>query len=779
MKHIKKIVLFFIFLFGINIVIPTQNVFASGCNLTKDDISFEPIHLAQGSVYPVIFNNITLHIKTNGKCDDQKIKVKLRESDTPNNTNNNNNDNNIDINTDNEGYVDDDKDIVTILTKPGEDTDITYYGGEDDCDENSNGPDCNIYALIYDENNQFIVSTKTNLDHGDNFTSGILKAECDGSCTQGTDWDFKSTNANLPSTSNSNNNGSQNSTTNSVCNITKDDIYFDPLTITQGESYPNITGKNVILHIKTKRKCEKQKIGVKIREDDNPAFDYFDVQLSGKIPGDDDVDVYGNKNFADEDDDKVIFYTPENDDTVISYKADNDDCDTSLSGYPDCELYVEISNEDDINKGNIIASTEDNLNNGSNNFSSGIIKANFTAHTIGTNDWKFLNTNGTSAVRAEGEIQTVDTQRPNYDPNSPCILHKNRPEDGYIEGCYELLAPIQGIEKKDDGNGNAIADPQFITSEGGRRIAIRDIRTYKLGDYINKLFQIAIGILGVLSVVMIIIAGVQYMTVESIVGKSDAKQRIIGAVSGLLLSLGIFIILNTINPNLLEVNFGSGLKEVTVDIGDAPAKVNSDGTIGNSNVHVGDPWPPANSNYKTLRKGGNNSLETIIPGVYINKKECTTAGKHTSGGDDCTSVYFTPTIFNTVKNSLEKLKTNSGASKIIITGGSEYWWHSTHGPKAPIVDIRSDNKGGNDATKISEFLTTSTTYPAQCYKRVYKNNDSSRGFIKFALDETKRSVALSNRKNGKIGENITSSMTNPYGKVCTWNPPNHWHLVFK
>ena len=524
----------------------------------------------------------------------------------------------------------------------------------------------------------------------------------------------------------------------SACNITKNDIYFDSLPIKQGESYPNITGKNVILHIKTKGKCEKQKIGVKIREDDNPALDYFDVQLSGKIPGDDDVDVYGNEYFVDEDDDKIIFYTSENNDTFISYKADNDDCDTSLPGYPDCELYVIISHEDDINKGNIIASTEDNLSSG-NNFSSGIIKANFTAHTIGTNDWEFLSTNGTSAARAEGQIQTVSTQKPTYDPNSPCIINKNKPELGYKEGCYEFLAPIQGIEKKDDGKGNAIADPQFITSEGGRRIAIKDVRTYKLGDYINKLFQIAIGILGVLSVVMIVIAGVQYMTVESIVGKSDAKERIIGAVSGLLLSLGIFIILHTINPNLLEVNFGSGLQTASVGM-DAPAKVNSDGTIGNSDIKYGNPWPPAGSNYKTLRKGNNDSLETIIPGVSVNKKECTTSGRHTPGGDNCTSLYFTPAVFDKLKTSLTELKNKSGANKIIITGGSEKWWHKTHDPSAAVLDIRSTIVGSNDAPHLNTYFYGKNVFPGKCTWHPGKNKFKDNFVSVFSEDHTCKST---------------------------------------
>jgi hypothetical protein len=57
---------------------------------------------------------------------------------------------------------------------------------------------------------------------------------------------------------------------------------------------------------------------------------------------------------------------------------------------------------------------------------------------------------------------------------------------------------------------------------------------------------------------MIIIAGFQYMYQESIDGKSDAKQRITNAFIGLFVMLGSYILLKTINPDL--VNFDVTLK---------------------------------------------------------------------------------------------------------------------------------------------------------------------------------------------------------------------------
>jgi cell wall-associated NlpC family hydrolase len=190
-------------------------------------------------------------------------------------------------------------------------------------------------------------------------------------------------------------------------------------------------------------------------------------------------------------------------------------------------------------------------------------------------NWKLISSN---ALNSEVNPQFI-ADDVEYDVNNPCyrpaetINGVDIPER-YDPLCYEFLAPIPGIELDADGN----IDPLFTVTEDGRtgqsRISIRDITQYQLGSFINKLFQIAVAILGVVAVIMIIIAGVEYMTVESIYGKSDAKKRIAGAATGLILALGIFIILNTINPQLLNINFGENLKVVELNNDpDTPAGV--------------------------------------------------------------------------------------------------------------------------------------------------------------------------------------------------------------
>jgi hypothetical protein len=81
----------------------------------------------------------------------------------------------------------------------------------------------------------------------------------------------------------------------------------------------------------------------------------------------------------------------------------------------------------------------------------------------------------------------------------------------------------------------------------------KDINLY-LSAYITSGFKLLILLGGLTAVVMLIIGGMSYMFSEvSPENKSKAKKRIIGAIWGLTLLLFSYLILNTINPQL--VNF--------------------------------------------------------------------------------------------------------------------------------------------------------------------------------------------------------------------------------
>jgi len=105
---------------------------------------------------------------------------------------------------------------------------------------------------------------------------------------------------------------------------------------------------------------------------------------------------------------------------------------------------------------------------------------------------------------------------------------------------YTLLAPLPcPTPGSADCNGNG----QFATfdpSEGN------------LGKYLNIMIKILIGVAAVLSVVMIVVGGLEVMTSELAHTKEAGKERITHAILGLLIALGAYALLFTINPDLLK-----------------------------------------------------------------------------------------------------------------------------------------------------------------------------------------------------------------------------------
>ena len=79
-------------------------------------------------------------------------------------------------------------------------------------------------------------------------------------------------------------------------------------------------------------------------------------------------------------------------------------------------------------------------------------------------------------------------------------------------------------------------------------------RSQSLSGFLTTLFNIAISLGAILAVLRIGYAGFVYMTTDAAGKKSDAKTIIQNAVIGLLLLLGIVLILERINPDLLQLN---------------------------------------------------------------------------------------------------------------------------------------------------------------------------------------------------------------------------------
>jgi hypothetical protein len=100
---------------------------------------------------------------------------------------------------------------------------------------------------------------------------------------------------------------------------------------------------------------------------------------------------------------------------------------------------------------------------------------------------------------------------------------------------YNVLAPLPGTTKTTCNNGTPGPCTDFTT-------------------YLPNMFYLIIGVAAGLAFVMITIGGITYATSDALQTKEDGKRYVTNAVYGLLLVLASYIILFTINPEILKLD---------------------------------------------------------------------------------------------------------------------------------------------------------------------------------------------------------------------------------
>jgi len=84
-----------------------------------------------------------------------------------------------------------------------------------------------------------------------------------------------------------------------------------------------------------------------------------------------------------------------------------------------------------------------------------------------------------------------------------------------------------------------------------------------LSSYLKWLFPFTLTVVAILAVLMIVVGGLELVGGGSEGLKTSGKKKIEGAVYGLLLAISAYLILNTINPNLVNMNLD--IKPVTIE----------------------------------------------------------------------------------------------------------------------------------------------------------------------------------------------------------------------
>jgi len=142
--------------------------------------------------------------------------------------------------------------------------------------------------------------------------------------------------------------------------------------------------------------------------------------------------------------------------------------------------------------------------------------------------------------------------------------------------CYEFLEPLPAVD--DTGNPAEATAIEITPSEG-------------ISGSFNNLYGIAIGIGSVLAVIMIAVYGFKYMSGnKSVYENSALKEKITNVLLGVLLLLGIYVILQTINPELLDTQPEIGEQTIVAERISDPewvaniSSIDTTGVVYNENI---------------------------------------------------------------------------------------------------------------------------------------------------------------------------------------------------
>lgn len=161
--------------------------------------------------------------------------------------------------------------------------------------------------------------------------------------------------------------------------------------------------------------------------------------------------------------------------------------------------------------------------------------------------------------------------------------------------------------------------------------------------YIPGLFRLMIALATGLAVLMLIFAGIKYISTDAFSGKESAKENIENALWGLLLAMSAWLIVYTINPNLVKFDLTIPVQEIKTT--STPAGTPSaDGlqqsttnaiaglqaACSNCTVRItsttGDEHDPKSLHYQGLAVdiGADENLTKFLTGQTTNPSSCST-----------------------------------------------------------------------------------------------------------------------------------------------------------
>jgi len=282
---------------------------------------------------------------------------------------------------------------------------------------------------------------------------------------------------------------------------------------------------------------------------------------------------------------------------------------------------------------------------------------------------------GFSALGTTNTTNT-NTTNPSTPSNTACPNGGTVGANGACNLGYTPLEPIPGVTS---------ANGSYNPTQPGAFAAI-----------INAIFRVLITVGALLAVFSLTIGGVQYMVTGSTALKSRAISRVKAALWGIALIAGIWLILNTLNPQLLNFNFNpcSAGNSTVCNYSSINTFTQTNG-FGNSNV---------TSNSDLGIASNVNNLVNNINNDTPNPSECAAAqaGMGVKSPND-------PGIVANLGNSLSR-----GASYAYYLGKAVFWDTDVTNTATPITDMI--NAG---STAWNQISTAETNFISKCQTAGY------------------------------------------------------------
>lgn len=214
------------------------------------------------------------------------------------------------------------------------------------------------------------------------------------------------------------------------------------------------------------------------------------------------------------------YHVPDSD--IITFSLISGDFRCGAVYDPDCEYVAHLWDEEGKKISNELHGSQSEND-------KGVIF--YDCEVLCNNPWRLASTTGTPADQVAQNLVPA-TYTNSYTGTGACW---NEDTQEYKPNCYE---PISGLELYD-------------LEAGGGKLLEKIDENVTVGDYLNSIFAFAIGVAGVLGVIMIVFYAYQYLTSASAGAKVELRNNILQVLLGIVLLLGIFTLLKTINPDLL------------------------------------------------------------------------------------------------------------------------------------------------------------------------------------------------------------------------------------